>query len=80
MGSDKIQNYPFPTPLELHQWFTQNHDSETELWVQVFKKAAGITSVTWNDCVVEAITWGWIDGLKKSLDKGSYSQRQTHRA
>lgn len=56
-----------------------NHASETELWVRIFKKATGQLSVTWDDCVVAAIAWGWIDGLSKSLDDTSFLQRLTPR-
>lgn len=40
---------------------------------------AGQRSVTWTDCVVEAIRFGWIDGLKRSGDERSYLQRLTLR-
>jgi uncharacterized protein YdeI (YjbR/CyaY-like superfamily) len=36
-------------------------------------------SVTWDDCVVTAICWGWIDGLRKALDDTSFLQRLTPR-
>ena len=79
MAANRIEHHPFRTPLELRQWFAQHHDSETELWVQIYKKASGVTSITWNDCIVEAIAWGWIDSLKQSLDEASYRQRLTPR-
>ena len=56
-----------------------HHASETELWVRIYKKATGQPSVTWDDCVVAAIAWGWIDGLRNALDDTSYLQRLTPR-
>ena len=50
-----------------------------ELWVRVFKKDSGTPTVIWNDCVVAAIAWGWIDGKRKSLDEVSFLQRLTPR-
>ena len=47
--------------------------------MRIFKKATGQPSVTWDDCVVAAIAWGWIDGLRKSLDDTSFLQRLTPR-
>ena len=47
--------------------------------MRIFKKATGQPSVTWDDCVVAAITWGWIDGLRKSWDDTSFLQRLTPR-
>lgn len=39
----------------------------------------GIPSVTWNDVVIEALCWGWIDGIRKSIDDEAYLQRITPR-
>ena len=69
----------FESPEQLHAWLQANHASETELWVRIFKKATGQPSVTWDDCVAVAITWGWIDGLRKALDDTSFLQRLTPR-
>ena len=70
---------PFETPEHLHAWLQGNHASETELWVRIFKKATGQPSVTWDDCVVAAIGWGWIDGVRNALDDTSFLQRLTPR-
>ncbi|WP_336510880.1 YdeI/OmpD-associated family protein [Aliamphritea spongicola] len=47
--------------------------------MKIFKKQSGIASVTWDDVVVEALCWGWIDGVKKSIDDQAYVQRITPR-
>jgi len=75
----KPSHLTFETPDHLHAWLQANHASETELWVRIFKKATGHPSVTWDDCVVAAIAWGWIDGLRKGLDDTSFLQRLTPR-
>lgn len=46
--------------------------------MRIFKKATGQPSVTWENCVA-AIAWGWIDGIRKSLDDTSFLQRLTPR-
>lgn len=69
----------FETSLDLNEWLKDNHVTESELWVKIFKKNTGIQSVTWNDVVIETLCWGWIDGVKKSLDDQSYLQRITPR-
>ena len=69
----------FPTPADLDDWLRLNHASATELWVRIYKKASGQTSITWDQCVVGVITWGWIDGQKQKLDDVSYLQRITPR-
>lgn len=69
----------FTTPKYLSQWLKVNHVSESELWVKIYKKNTGIESVTWNDVVIESLCWGWIDGIKKSIDDQAYLQRITPR-
>lgn len=69
----------FTTPKYLSEWLKENHSIENELWVKIFKKNSGVQSVTWNDVVIEVLCWGWIDGVKKSIDKHAYLQRITPR-
>lgn len=69
----------FETPKDLGQWLKVNYTTENELWVKMYKKKTGILSVTWNDVVIEALCWGWIDGIKKSIDDQAYLQRITPR-
>lgn len=76
---DPTKILPFASPKDLGQWLKLNHATEDELWVKIFKKKTGIPSVTWNDVVVEVLCWGWIDGIRKSLDEQAYLQRITPR-
>lgn len=69
----------FVTPKDLSKWLKVNHATESELWVKIFKKNTGIQSVTWNELVIEVLCWGWIDGVKKSIDDQAYLQRITPR-
>ena len=63
----------------LGRWLKVNHATESELWVKIFKKKTRILSVTWDDVVIESLCWGWIDGIKKSIDEQAYLQRITPR-
>ncbi len=69
----------FASAKRLNQWLEANHASEDELWIKVFKVKTGKPSVTWNEIVVESLCWGWIDGIKKSVDDEAYLQRITPR-
>lgn len=69
----------FERPEDLAGWLTEHHAVSSELWVRIYKAGSGQRSVTWTDCVVEAIRSGWIDGLKRSGDERSYLQRLTPR-
>lgn len=76
---DPAKILAFTTSEDLRKWLRDNHSTATELWVKIFKKNSRVPSVTWDDVVVEALCWGWIDGVKKSLDDKAYLQRITPR-
>ena len=69
----------FENSETLCQWLKANHATQSELLVKIYKKGSGVPCVTWNDLVVECLCWGWIDGVKKSLDSDAYIQRITPR-
>lgn len=76
---DPTKILAFESSKSLCDWLEVNHANKSELWVQIFKKNSKISSVSWDDVVIEALCWGWIDGIKKSLDDESYLQRITPR-
>ncbi|OIQ44579.1 MAG: hypothetical protein BM565_13835 [Gammaproteobacteria bacterium MedPE] len=76
---DPTKIMTFEEPQLLGQWLENNHANKTELWVKIYKKYTGLPSVTWDDVVVESLCWGWIDGIKKSVDDQAYLQRITPR-
>ena len=69
----------FPTPEDFRAWLEANHESETELWVGLYKVGTGRPSITWPESVDEALCFGWIDGLRRKLDEESYVIRFTPR-
>ena len=62
----------FKTPSSFRQWLAANHNKSKELWVGFYKKDSGKPSITWPESVDEALCFGWIDGIRKSLDDESY--------
>ena len=76
---DPKKTRAFESSEHLGEWLEANHAVEGELWVKVFKKGSGVPSVTWDDIVTETLCWGWIDGVRKSLDDEAYLQRITPR-
>lgn len=69
----------FPTPADFRDWLEEHHARETELLVGFYKKDSGRPSLTWPESVDEALCFGWIDGIRKSLDAESYTIRFTPR-
>lgn len=69
----------FATPAEFRQWLQEHHQTERELLVGFYKKGSGRPSITWPESVAEALCFGWIDGVRKSIDGESYTIRFTPR-
>jgi uncharacterized protein YdeI (YjbR/CyaY-like superfamily) len=69
----------FATPDEWRQWLTQHHADRQELWVGLYKKGSGRPSITYPEAVDQALCFGWIDGIRKSIDADSYCNRFTPR-
>jgi uncharacterized protein YdeI (YjbR/CyaY-like superfamily) len=69
----------FSTPQQFRDWLEQNHDRATELLVGFHKKDFGKKSITYPQALDEALCFGWIDGVRRSLDETSYTIRFTPR-
>ncbi|MCW5876957.1 MAG: YdeI/OmpD-associated family protein [Anaerolineales bacterium] len=69
----------FATPADLRAWLEANHSSASELQVGYYKVSTGKPSITWDESVEEALCYGWIDGVRKSLGEESYTIRFTPR-
>jgi uncharacterized protein YdeI (YjbR/CyaY-like superfamily) len=69
----------FATPAEFRAWLEQHHDSESELLVGFYKKGSGRPSITWPESVDQALCFGWIDGVRRSLGEEAYTIRFTPR-
>ncbi len=61
------------------KWLQKKHTKETEVWLVFLKKHTGRQNVSYDDAVEEALCFGWIDGLKRSIDEDRYMHRFTPR-
>ena len=69
----------FATPARWRAWLEKNHDKKTELLVGFYKRGTKKPSLTWPESVDEALCFGWIDGVRKSLGDEAYTIRFTPR-
>jgi uncharacterized protein YdeI (YjbR/CyaY-like superfamily) len=69
----------FRTPKELRAWYEANHDQRSELLIGFWKKDTGKDSVTYQEALDEALAYGWIDGIRRSLGAEAYTIRYTPR-
>jgi uncharacterized protein YdeI (YjbR/CyaY-like superfamily) len=60
---------------DFRKWLEKNHKSKKEIWLIQYKKATKKPSINYIDAVEEAICFGWIDGLEKSMDAERYGLR-----
>jgi uncharacterized protein YdeI (YjbR/CyaY-like superfamily) len=65
----------FKTRSDFRKWLAANHRTVQEQWVGFYKRDSGKPSITWPESVDEALCFGWIDGLRKSIDGQSYKIR-----
>jgi uncharacterized protein YdeI (YjbR/CyaY-like superfamily) len=69
----------FASPAEWRAWLEAHHADTAELLVGFHKKGSGLPSITWPEAVDQALCFGWIDGVRRSLDETSYAIRFTPR-
>ena len=69
----------FAKQSDFRKWLEKNHKKETELLVGFHKVDSGKPSMTWTQSVDEALCFGWIDGVRKSIDSNSFQIRFTQR-
>jgi uncharacterized protein YdeI (YjbR/CyaY-like superfamily) len=69
----------FATPAAFRTWLRKHHESASELLVGFYKKGFGKPSITWPQAVDQALCFGWIDGVRRSIDDESYTIRFTPR-
>ncbi|WP_423188358.1 YdeI/OmpD-associated family protein [Alkalibacterium sp. f15] len=62
------------TRQELRAWLEENAATETFCWI-VISSAKQIDGIHYLDAVEEALCFGWIDGIRKTLPSGKSAQR-----
>ena len=69
----------FATEARFRRWLETHHDQKDELLVGFWKKASERPSIDWPQARDQALCFGWIDGIRKSLGEESYTIRFTPR-
>ncbi|CAH0310567.1 MULTISPECIES: YdeI family protein [unclassified Pedobacter] len=59
---------------EWRDWLATNHELKSSVWLVYGKKGSGLPSITWSEAVDEALCFGWIDSIKKPIDKERFMQ------
>jgi uncharacterized protein YdeI (YjbR/CyaY-like superfamily) len=64
---------------EWRAWLAEHHDTEREVWLVSYKKHTGRPQIPYDDAVEEALCFGWIDSLVKTIDDERFAQKFTPR-
>lgn len=75
-------DYPvlhFSTPELWEEWLSKNHTTTPGIWIKFAKKGSGIPSVYYQEALLVALCYGWIDGQAKTYDANYYLQKFTPR-
>jgi uncharacterized protein YdeI (YjbR/CyaY-like superfamily) len=75
----KMEPRFFASGKDFRKWLQANHEKEKELLVGFYKVGSGKPSMSWSESVDEALCFGWIDGVRRSLGEESYCIRFTPR-
>ena len=69
----------FRTPAGFRAWLARHHADTAELMVRCYKAGAAARGMTYPQALDEALCFGWIDGVRQSVDEISFSTRFTPR-
>lgn len=74
MTKESIDTF-YPTSQQAwRQWLQENHRSKQSVWLVCYKKKSNIPSISWSDAVDEALCFGWIDSVRKTIDDEKFIQ------
>jgi uncharacterized protein YdeI (YjbR/CyaY-like superfamily) len=76
---DPLPTLHFSSQAEWEAWLAKHGGDSPGLWLQLAKKASGIPSVTYEEALESALSYGWIDGQKATGDEGFWRQKFTPR-
>lgn len=79
MSRKPIETVEVQGRQEWRKWLEEHHDAISEIWLIFYKRHTGITTMSYNDAVEEAICFGWIDSLIRRLDDDRYARKFTPR-
>lgn len=74
MQKQEIETFYPASRTDWRQWLQENHGSKQAVWLVQYKKKANIPTISWSESVDEALCFGWIDSIRKTLDDEKFIQ------
>jgi uncharacterized protein YdeI (YjbR/CyaY-like superfamily) len=79
MPKEEIDRFCPANRQDWRKWLKQNHRSKQAVWLVQYKKKANMPSLSWSEAVDEALCFGWIDSIRKTIDEEKFIQFFTKR-
>jgi uncharacterized protein YdeI (YjbR/CyaY-like superfamily) len=76
---DQLERYYARSREEWREWLEKNHQTSPGIWFIYYKKGTEEQTVTYEDAVEDALSFGWIDSKVNALDEKRYMQVFTPR-
>ncbi|MEI7583352.1 YdeI/OmpD-associated family protein [Runella sp.] len=74
MEKKEIETFCPTSKQQWRQWLEENHRSKQAVWLVHYKKKSGVPTISWSEAVDEALCFGWIDSVRKTLDSETFVQ------
>jgi len=74
MEKKEIETFCPTNRKEWRQWLKKHHSSKQSVWLVQYKKSSNMPCLSWSDAVEEALCFGWIDSIRKTIDEEKYIQ------
>lgn len=74
MPEKEIETFCPSSRQEWRQWLQENHHSKPSIWLIQYKVKSGKPTISWSEAVDEALCFGWIDSIRKTLDSETFIQ------
>jgi len=74
MSQQDVETFYPVSSADWRKWLKKNHESKQSVWVIQYKKMANIPTISWSESVDEALCFGWVDSIRKSIDDEKFMQ------
>lgn len=74
MTQKEVETFTPKSRADWREWLQKNHLTKPAVWLILYKKGSDAPTISWSECVDEALCFGWIDGKRISLDDERFMQ------
>ena len=74
MKQKDVETFCPTNQADWRKWLEENHDSKQSVWVIQYKKKANVPTISWSESVDEALCFGWVDSIRKTIDEQKFMQ------